>query len=128
MCVLRRTDASSPRHLTVAGDSLYFTADNGRDGRELWKVDTDVSFFNYDAVRVRDINLVASGSNAASLTAAGDRLYFSANDGVNGDELWTTMGATATTVMVDDLNTSGSSSPTDSYGQTAPFGLVVNGF
>jgi ELWxxDGT repeat protein len=102
---------SSPRELTVAGDSLYFTADNGQDGRELWKVDTDVSFFNYDAVRVRDINPGASGSNAASLTAAGDRLYFSANDGVNGDELWTTMGTTATTVMVDDLNTSGSSSP-----------------
>ena len=102
---------SSPRELTVAGDSLYFTADNGQDGRELWKVDTDVSFFNYDAVRVRDINPGASGSNAASLTAAGDRLYFSANNGVNGDELWTTTGTTATTVMVDDLNTTGSSSP-----------------
>ena len=102
---------SSPRDLTVAGDILYFTADNGQDGRELWKVDTDVSFFNYDAVRVRDINPGASGSNAASLTAAGDRLYFSANDGVNGDELWTTGGTTATTVMVDDLNSSGSSSP-----------------
>jgi len=102
---------SSPRDLTVAGDSLYFTADNGQDGRELWKVDTDVSFFNYDAVRVRDINPGASGSNAASLTAAGDRLYFSANNGVNGDELWTTTGTTATTVMVDDLNTTGSSSP-----------------
>ena len=102
---------SSPRDLTVAGDSLYFTAENGQDGRELWKVDTDVSFFNYDAVKVRDINPGASGSNAASLTAAGDRLYFSAHDGVNGDELWTTMGTTATTVMVDDLNTSGSSSP-----------------
>ncbi|MED5306458.1 MAG: hypothetical protein VX942_03450 [Candidatus Thermoplasmatota archaeon] len=102
---------SSPRDLTLAGDILYFTADNGQDGRELWKVDTGVSFFNYDAVKVRDINPGPSGSNAASLTSAGDRLYFSANDGVNGDELWTTTGTTATTVMVDDLNTSGSSFP-----------------
>ena len=102
---------SSPRDLTVAGNSLYFTADDGQDGRELWKVDTDVSFFNYDAVKVRDINPGASGSNAASLTAAGDRLYFSANDGLNGDELWRTDGTIATTMMVDDLNTSGSSSP-----------------
>ena len=37
----------------------------------VWKVDTDVPFFNYDAVRVKDIHPVPS-SNAASLTAAGD--------------------------------------------------------
>ena len=54
---------SSPRSLTLAGENLYFTADNGQHGRELWKVNTDVPFFNYDAVRVKDIH-PASGSNA----------------------------------------------------------------
>mgnify|MGYP001185171546 CR=1 FL=1 len=102
---------SSPRSLTLAGENLYFTADNGQHGRELWKVDTDVPFFNYDAVRIRDINPGPFGSDASSLTAAGDRLYFSANDGANGYELWTTMGTTATTVMVEDLIQNGSSSP-----------------
>ena len=51
---------SKPRSLTLAGDNLYFTADNGQHGRELWKVDTDVPFFNYDAIKVRDINSVAT--------------------------------------------------------------------
>ncbi len=102
---------SSPRSLTLAGENLYFTADNGQHGRELWKVNTDVPFFNYDAVRVKDIHPGASGSNASSLTAAGDRLYFSADDGTNGKELWTSMGTTSTTQMVNNLVTSGSSNP-----------------
>ena len=102
---------SKPRSLTLAGDNLYFTADNGQHGRELWKVDTDVPFFNYDAIKVRDINPGAPGSDAQSLTASGERLYFSANDGTNGNELWTSMGTTATTFMVEDLNQEGSSYP-----------------
>ena len=61
------TGRDQSERTNFTGDILYFTADNGQDGRELWKVDTGVSFFNYDAVKVRDINPGASGSNASHL-------------------------------------------------------------
>jgi hypothetical protein len=37
---------------------------------------------------VKDIYAGSSGSSSTYLTAVGDTLYFSANDGVNGAELW----------------------------------------
>ena len=38
------------------------------------------------------------------LTAVGDTLYFWADDGVNGDELWKSDGTEAGTVLVKDIN------------------------
>jgi hypothetical protein len=32
-------DSSIPQHLVAIGDTLYFSADNGSSGRELWKSD-----------------------------------------------------------------------------------------
>ncbi len=41
-------------------------------------------------------------------------LYFSANDGINGEELWRSDGTEAGTVMIKDINSgSGSSYPTE---------------
>src|SRR5687768_4596982 len=52
-----------------------------------------------DAVPERD----TQSSDPSHLFAAGDTLYFSANDGVHGHELWTSDGTAAGTVMVKDL-------------------------
>lgn len=52
---------------------------------------------------VKDINPTGN-SGVASLTCFGGGVYFSANDGVNGIELWKTDGTEAGTVMVKDLN------------------------
>ena len=39
------------------------------------------------------------------------QLIFSANDGINGQELWKSDGSTANTSMIKDINPTGSSDP-----------------
>ena len=54
---------------------------------------------------VADINTTAPGASSypSYLTAAGNRVFFNADDGTHGDELWTSDGTT--THMVKDINT-----------------------
>ena len=62
---------------------LYFTADDGVHGRELWRTDgTDVG-----TMMINDLT-PAGLTGPSGLEAAGDALYFSANDGIHGRELW----------------------------------------
>lgn len=82
---------SDPAKLTVAGDYLYFTADDGIHGRELWMLDR-----NETASLVYD--LVAGPADGVSdqLHNAGGTLYFFSLDG----RLWATEGETLTTRRV----------------------------
>ena len=52
---------------------------------------------------MEDIRPGSAGSNPDNLTAVGDRVYFSANDGVNGTELWRSNGNAANTQLVKDI-------------------------
>ena len=62
-------------------------------------------------VLLKDIN-PNGASNPGGFTCIGGVVYFSANDGVNGTELWKTDGTEAGTVMVKDIEPgSGSSFP-----------------
>ena len=70
--------------LTAVGTTLYFQANDGNNGRELWKSDGTAS----GTVMVKDINSGSGSSSPSNLTAVGNTLYFSADDGTNGDELW----------------------------------------
>src|SRR5438876_992683 len=66
------------------------------------------------AFMVKDINTTAAGGSSypQNLTDVNGTLFFSANDGVNGTELWKSDGTDAGTVMVKDINPgAGSSSP-----------------
>lgn len=68
---------SSPADLTVFNGLLYFSADDGVHGRELWSYDgTSVSM-------VEDLNPGQYGSSPTELTVYGGKLYFSADDGYN---------------------------------------------
>ena len=71
--------------------TLFFTANDGTNGRELWKSDGTAA----GTVLVKDINPGIAGSNPDNLTAVDDRLFFAANDGTNGDELWRSNGNAA---------------------------------
>ena len=86
--------------MTAVGNTLYFEADDGTNGYELWKSDGTAS----GTVMVKDINNGSGGSYPSSLTAIGTTLYFSADDGTNGGELWKSDGTANGTMMVKDIN------------------------
>jgi ELWxxDGT repeat protein len=93
-----------PIRFTVFNGALYFPADDGVTGRELWKTDGTEA----GTVRVKDINPGAGASSfsfdeEASFAVFKDALYFAANDGVTGTELWKTDGTEAGTVRVKDI-------------------------
>ena len=54
--------------------------------------------------QVKDIRSGSSSSSPSQLTAVGNTLYFAANDGTNGAELWKSDGTTSGTLMVKDIN------------------------
>ncbi|MHB1141232.1 MAG: ELWxxDGT repeat protein [Sulfuricaulis sp.] len=100
---------------TEFNDAFYFQADDNVNGFELWKTDgTDIG-----TLLVKDINPAAGVATFhyrfTDFTVYNDALYFQANDGVNGFELWKTDGTAAGTVMVKDINaaTGAGSFPTD---------------
>ena len=70
-----------PMNLTVAGDVLYFTADDGIHGRELWSYDGE------NASMVADIYPGQYGSNITEIVVFQDALFFGADDGTIGGEL-----------------------------------------
>lgn len=94
----------SPLYLTVAGDTLFFSADTPDHGRELWQSDGTEA----GTVMVKDISPGSRHSFPEQLTAIGDTLYFVADDGVNGERLWRSDGtAIGTYVVRDDVSSLG---------------------
>src|SRR5262245_10276153 len=101
--------SSSPRSMTAVGDELFFSANDGTTGRELWKSDGTAA----GTVLVADIRPGSSsfgyayGSNPQHLTAVDGRLFFAADDGVHGTELWMSNGTTQGTALVLDIRPGG---------------------
>ncbi|MEM8721502.1 MAG: ELWxxDGT repeat protein [Cyanobacteria bacterium P01_G01_bin.39] len=97
---------SSVSQLTVFDDKLYFTANDGEKGNELWVSDGTKS----GTQLVADINPEESdygyifGSSISYLTEYDDKLYFTADDGKHGNELWVSDGTTEGTKLVADIN------------------------
>jgi len=97
---------SNPANLTVlytggaSGPLLFFTADDGKNGTELWVSNGTEP----GTTMVKDINPGKKGSNPANLTVYNGLLYFTADDGKNGTELWVSNGTEPGTTMVKDIN------------------------
>lgn len=86
-------------YLTNVNNTLFFAANNGINGMELWKTDgTEIG-----TQLVKDINPGSFSSSIGYLTKAGNTLFFVANNGVNGTELWKSDGTAAGTVMIKDI-------------------------
>jgi len=114
-------NASDPQELTAVGGTLYFTADDGVGGRELWKSDGTPGGTEMVADIFPDsTDSVPNASDPQHLTAVGGTLYFTADDGTNGRELWVSDGTEAGTEMVKDIY-SGSTYDATSYSYVPNF-------
>jgi ELWxxDGT repeat protein len=97
---------------TAAGRRIYFTANDGKHGLELWKSDGTAK----GTKLVKNINPTSAreASDIGNLVALRKRLYFTANDGKHGLELWKSDGTRSGTKLVKDINTGPDDSDPDS--------------
>lgn len=113
--------SSSPRFWgpEPIGGLALFQADDGTNGYELWRSDGTRT----GTVLVKDINSTSPGASSSEgtgyNTVVGSRLYFIADDGVHGEEIWRTDGTAAGTRLVRDIRQgSASSDPVIGDGST----------
>ncbi len=92
------TASSSPTELTNVNGVMYFSADNGIVGRELWKSNGSAE----GTELVKDI-LTFGSSNPSNLTNVNGTLYFTAIGFGSGNELWKSDGTADGTVLVGDV-------------------------
>ncbi|MFN4894904.1 MAG: hypothetical protein ACK5GN_08455 [Pseudomonadota bacterium] len=81
------SDVRDPQNLTEFNAALYFVATRSDVGRELFKADGS------GVVLAHDIRTGVSDSLPSDLTAIGQELYFAADDGNSGREVWRVFGA-----------------------------------
>jgi len=95
--------SSNPYHLTNVNGKLFFTAETAATGRELWKSDGTAA----GTVLVKDIK-PGTGYGISFLlhdlfVNVNGTLFFTADNGVNGRELWKSNGTEGGTVRVMDI-------------------------
>ena len=78
--------SSFPRELVAFGSQLYFVANDGLNGFELWSIND----LGEESSLRRISNLLDNkrSSSPEELTIAGDSLYFTANDGKKNRKLY----------------------------------------
>ena len=84
------------RNPLVVGEDLFFAADDGVHGIELWKVDGETKGVSM----VKDIRPGADSSTPSDLTEFRGELFFT----IGEEELWRSDGTESGTVMVKNLD------------------------
>jgi ELWxxDGT repeat protein len=104
-------DSSNPTDLTASGGFVYFTADDGTHGKQLWRTDGTTA----GTVMVTNINSSGGGFDCTDLTDVNGTLYFTADDGTDGLQVWVSDGTSGGTIMVSNLQptSGGAADPAD---------------
>ena len=106
--MLTDVGGSKPSDLTDVDGTLFFAANDGVAGNELWKSDGTTGGTDM----IENINPPgAAGSAPDELANINGILYFTADDGTHGRELWKSDGTT--TVLVKDINEGSDSNATE---------------
>jgi ELWxxDGT repeat protein len=92
--------SSYPLFPTNVNGTLFFAANDGSHGVELWQSNGTSS----GTALVKDILPGSAGSDPSYLTNVNGTLFFQASDGSNGEELWKSDGTSSGTVLVSDIN------------------------
>lgn len=102
---------SDPFALATAGDHLYFISHGGSGSdHEPWVADSATG----TARRVKDIRPGGSGSYVSGFAPLGDAVFFLADDGVNGVEIWKSAAGGHNAFRLSDL---GGGGDFQSYGE-----------
>ncbi|MEN7551091.1 ELWxxDGT repeat protein [Rapidithrix thailandica] len=108
--------SSEPDDLVSFNEKLIFTTYTEETGREFWVSDgtaestvqlIDINPGRKASVLTKDYNIITSlyrPKVVVGYTELNGFLYFTANDGVHGTELWRTDGTPAGTTLVSDIN------------------------
>lgn len=111
-------NSSDPTDLVTVGGYVYFAANDGTDGVQLWRSDGTAA----GTTMITDLNSSGGGIAPTDLTNANGNLYFVANDGTDGNQVWTSDGTTGGTTMISDLKpAAGAANPS----QLTPVGSTV---
>ncbi|MBL1173643.1 beta strand repeat-containing protein [Pantanalinema sp. GBBB05] len=107
------TNSANPTNLVAVGSQIYFAANDGFNGVELWRSD-GAAITTTQVANINSTPTPGSSASPANLTVIGNTLYFTANDGVNGIELWKTDLGSNTTTLVSNIRPGiASSTPTN---------------
>jgi ELWxxDGT repeat protein len=90
--------SSTPMHLTRAGNAVFFTANDGMRGRELWKTDGTTG----GTILVKDIGPPTSSSEPYNFSASNGLVYFSAFEPPDNFGWWRSDGTQAGTLRIAD--------------------------
>ena len=91
---------SNPDNFIELNGLVLFTADNGKQGTELWKTDGS----SKGTEIVKDIFAGGEGSAPNSLLLFDNKIHFEATDKNNGNELWRTDATEKGTKLIDDIS------------------------
>ena len=91
---------SSPTDYTIHQNNLYFTAFADQFGRELWVSDGTEA----GTTRITDIAPGAASPNMDNLGSCGNLLFFYANDGTHGSELFRLGTPSSNLISLGDEN------------------------
>ena len=112
---------SNPAAIGSVGWEMFFSADDGKTGVELWKTEPPYKY----AYQVSDINPKYRDSNPKPLGVMGTTLFFTANDGIHGEEVWYSEFPHYKTFLLKDIR-AGSRGSTPEFTSGGYVGSISN--